>query len=176
MPFRTLGCVPELSSYCFVPGEIKRNTAPRPTGPGLRSADFIPRPQAASRRLPRSFATPARWKSRRTFWPRIHEARVELDDARHDRDDRRGRCCAAERGLGFHPRMGVQKSCWHRQTINAGQQRTRPSAVPGPLVEAAPSGSAPSRAAIRRPYNALAGRGERPGSAAAHAPTWGLGG
>jgi len=25
---RTLGCVPELSSYCFVPGEIKRNTAP----------------------------------------------------------------------------------------------------------------------------------------------------
>jgi 2-dehydropantoate 2-reductase len=27
-PSRTLGCVPELSSYCFVPGEIKRNTAP----------------------------------------------------------------------------------------------------------------------------------------------------
>jgi 2-dehydropantoate 2-reductase len=25
---RTMGCVPELSSYCFVPGEIKRNTAP----------------------------------------------------------------------------------------------------------------------------------------------------
>ena len=25
---RTLGCVPELSSYCFVPGQIKRNTAP----------------------------------------------------------------------------------------------------------------------------------------------------
>jgi 2-dehydropantoate 2-reductase len=28
---RTLGCVPELSSYCFVPGEIKRNTAPERT-------------------------------------------------------------------------------------------------------------------------------------------------
>ena len=27
-PSRKLGCVPELSSYCFVPGEIKRNTAP----------------------------------------------------------------------------------------------------------------------------------------------------
>lgn len=27
-PSRTLGCVPELSSSCFVPGEIKRNTAP----------------------------------------------------------------------------------------------------------------------------------------------------
>src|SRR5476651_67822 len=27
-PSRTLGCVPELSSYCFVPGQIKRNTAP----------------------------------------------------------------------------------------------------------------------------------------------------
>src|SRR3979490_3040048 len=26
-PSRTLGCVPELSSYCFVPGQIKRNTA-----------------------------------------------------------------------------------------------------------------------------------------------------
>lgn len=25
---RTLGCVPELSSYCFVPGQVKRNTAP----------------------------------------------------------------------------------------------------------------------------------------------------
>src|ERR1700754_2469358 len=28
---RTLGCVPELSSYCFVPGQIKRNTAPDKT-------------------------------------------------------------------------------------------------------------------------------------------------
>jgi len=28
---RTLGCVPELSSYCFVPGQIKRNTAPERT-------------------------------------------------------------------------------------------------------------------------------------------------
>jgi 2-dehydropantoate 2-reductase len=27
-PSRTLGCVPELSSYCFVPGQVKRNTAP----------------------------------------------------------------------------------------------------------------------------------------------------
>jgi 2-dehydropantoate 2-reductase len=27
-PSRTLGCVPELSSYCFVPAQIKRNTAP----------------------------------------------------------------------------------------------------------------------------------------------------
>src|SRR5258708_4568982 len=30
-PSRTLGCVPELSSYCFVPGQIKRNTAPERT-------------------------------------------------------------------------------------------------------------------------------------------------
>src|SRR3979490_3267002 len=30
-PARTLGCVPELSSYCFVPGQIKRNTAPERT-------------------------------------------------------------------------------------------------------------------------------------------------
>jgi len=30
-PHRTLACVPELSSYCFVPGEIKRNTAPERT-------------------------------------------------------------------------------------------------------------------------------------------------
>jgi len=28
---RTLGCTPELSSYCFVPGQIKRNTAPERT-------------------------------------------------------------------------------------------------------------------------------------------------
>src|ERR1700745_3917496 len=27
-PSRTLGCVPELSSHCFVPGRVKRNTAP----------------------------------------------------------------------------------------------------------------------------------------------------
>src|SRR5258708_24780753 len=30
-PSRTLGCVPELSSYCFVPGEIKRTAAPART-------------------------------------------------------------------------------------------------------------------------------------------------
>jgi 2-dehydropantoate 2-reductase len=34
---RTLGCVVELSSYCFVPGEIKRNTAPEKTWFGLGS-------------------------------------------------------------------------------------------------------------------------------------------
>jgi 2-dehydropantoate 2-reductase len=34
---RTLGCVVELSSYCFVPGEIKRNTAPERTWFGLGS-------------------------------------------------------------------------------------------------------------------------------------------
>jgi 2-dehydropantoate 2-reductase len=34
---RTLGCVVELSSYCFVPGEIKRNTAPPKTWFGLGS-------------------------------------------------------------------------------------------------------------------------------------------
>ena len=36
-PSRTLGCVVELSSYCFVPGEIKRNTAPERTWFGLGS-------------------------------------------------------------------------------------------------------------------------------------------
>jgi len=36
-PERTLGCVVELSSYCFVPGEIKRNTAPAKTWFGLGS-------------------------------------------------------------------------------------------------------------------------------------------
>jgi 2-dehydropantoate 2-reductase len=36
-PSRTLGCVVELSSYCFVPGEIKRNTAPHKTWFGLGS-------------------------------------------------------------------------------------------------------------------------------------------
>jgi 2-dehydropantoate 2-reductase len=36
-PSRTLGCVVELSSYCFVPGEIKRNTAPQRTWFGLGS-------------------------------------------------------------------------------------------------------------------------------------------
>jgi 2-dehydropantoate 2-reductase len=30
-PSRTLGCVPELSSYCFVPGRVHRNTAPERT-------------------------------------------------------------------------------------------------------------------------------------------------
>jgi 2-dehydropantoate 2-reductase len=34
---RTLGCVVELSSYCFIPGEIKRNTAPQKTWFGLGS-------------------------------------------------------------------------------------------------------------------------------------------
>jgi 2-dehydropantoate 2-reductase len=36
-PGRTLGCVVELSSYCFVPGEIKRNTAPERTWFGIGS-------------------------------------------------------------------------------------------------------------------------------------------
>lgn len=36
---RTLGCVAELSSYCFTPGEIKRNTAPERTWFGLGSFD-----------------------------------------------------------------------------------------------------------------------------------------
>jgi len=36
-PARTLGCVVELSSYCFVPGEIKRNTAPERTWFGIGS-------------------------------------------------------------------------------------------------------------------------------------------
>ena len=36
-PSRTLGCVAELSSYCFTPGEIKRNTAPERTWFGLGS-------------------------------------------------------------------------------------------------------------------------------------------
>lgn len=36
-PARTLGCVVELSSYCFVPGEIKRNTAPDRTWFGIGS-------------------------------------------------------------------------------------------------------------------------------------------
>lgn len=36
-PARTLGCVVELSSWCFVPGEIKRNTAPQKTWFGLGS-------------------------------------------------------------------------------------------------------------------------------------------
>jgi 2-dehydropantoate 2-reductase len=36
-PSRTLGCVVELSSYCFVPGEIKRNTAPDRTWFGIGS-------------------------------------------------------------------------------------------------------------------------------------------
>ena len=36
-PSRTLGCVVELSSYCFTPGEIKRNTAPDRTWFGLGS-------------------------------------------------------------------------------------------------------------------------------------------
>jgi 2-dehydropantoate 2-reductase len=36
-PSRTLGCVVELSSYCFTPGEIKRNTAPERTWFGLGS-------------------------------------------------------------------------------------------------------------------------------------------
>ena len=36
-PSRTLGCAVELSSYCFVPGEIKRNTAPERTWFGLGS-------------------------------------------------------------------------------------------------------------------------------------------
>ena len=38
-PSRTLGCVAELSSYCFTPGEIKRNTAPDRTWFGLGSFD-----------------------------------------------------------------------------------------------------------------------------------------
>jgi 2-dehydropantoate 2-reductase len=38
-PSRTLGCVVELSSYCFTPGEIKRNTAPDRTWFGLGSFD-----------------------------------------------------------------------------------------------------------------------------------------
>ena len=38
-PSRTLGCVAELSSYCFTPGEIKRNTAPERTWFGLGSFD-----------------------------------------------------------------------------------------------------------------------------------------
>ena len=66
---RTLGCVPELSSYCFVPGEIKRNTAPRPHLVWARQLSSIHR-QAASRRWPRSCATPARWRFRRTSSPR----------------------------------------------------------------------------------------------------------
>lgn len=36
-PSRTLGCVVELSSYCFTPGEIKRNTAPEKTWFGIGS-------------------------------------------------------------------------------------------------------------------------------------------
>lgn len=36
-PARTLGCVVELSSYCFDPGEIKRNTAPERTWFGIGS-------------------------------------------------------------------------------------------------------------------------------------------
>jgi len=36
-PSRTIGCVVELSSYCFTPGEIKRNTAPERTWFGLGS-------------------------------------------------------------------------------------------------------------------------------------------
>ena len=36
-PSRTLGCVVELSSYCFVPGEVKRNTAPDRTWFGIGS-------------------------------------------------------------------------------------------------------------------------------------------
>lgn len=36
-PSRTLGCVVELSSHCFVPGEIKRNTAPERTWFGIGS-------------------------------------------------------------------------------------------------------------------------------------------
>jgi 2-dehydropantoate 2-reductase len=36
---RTFGCVAELSSYCFTPGEIKRNTAPDRTWFGLGSFD-----------------------------------------------------------------------------------------------------------------------------------------
>ena len=36
-PSRTLGCVVELSSYCFTPGEITRNTAPEKTWFGLGS-------------------------------------------------------------------------------------------------------------------------------------------
>ena len=36
-PSRTLGCVVELSSYCFTPGEIKRNTAPERTWFGVGS-------------------------------------------------------------------------------------------------------------------------------------------
>ncbi len=36
-PSRTLGCAVELSSYCFTPGEIKRNTAPDRTWFGLGS-------------------------------------------------------------------------------------------------------------------------------------------
>ncbi len=38
-PSRTLGCVVELSSSCFTPGEIKRNTAPDHTWFGLGSFD-----------------------------------------------------------------------------------------------------------------------------------------
>jgi 2-dehydropantoate 2-reductase len=36
-PSRTLGCVVELSSHCFVPAEIKRNTAPERTWFGIGS-------------------------------------------------------------------------------------------------------------------------------------------
>ncbi|MFT8244957.1 ketopantoate reductase family protein [Roseomonas sp. BN140053] len=36
-PSRTLGCVVELSSWCFTPGEVKRNTAPGKTWFGLGS-------------------------------------------------------------------------------------------------------------------------------------------
>jgi len=38
-PSRTLGCAVELSSYCFTPGEIKRNTSPERTWIGLGSFD-----------------------------------------------------------------------------------------------------------------------------------------
>lgn len=36
-PSRTLGCVVELSSHCFTPGEVKRNTAPDRTWFGIGS-------------------------------------------------------------------------------------------------------------------------------------------
>jgi 2-dehydropantoate 2-reductase len=64
-PSRTLGCVPELSSHCFVPGRVKRTR--RRTELGSRSGAFIPPRKGAKRTWPRSCVTPERSRSRRTF-------------------------------------------------------------------------------------------------------------
>ena len=63
-PSRTLGCVPELSSYCFVPGQIKRNTAPDRTWFAIGS--FHPSTDGRVDEVARFSATRERWKFRTT--------------------------------------------------------------------------------------------------------------